>query len=93
MKNERTIAGDIRRIRKHLIPCGDGKFVKIDYCELLKMFDEIETKAKKLAEKEKNSSAKALLTTRVEKKVDSLYICCRFRMFICANFFKCLKRQ
>ena len=54
MKNERTIAGDIRRIRKHLIPCGeDGKFVKIDYCELLKMFDEIETKAKKLAEKEK----------------------------------------
>ena len=44
---------DIRRIRKHLIPCGDGKFVKIDYCELLKMFDEIETKAKKLAEKEK----------------------------------------
>lgn len=53
MKKERTIAGDIRRIRKHLIPCGDGKFVKIDYCELLKMFDEIETKAKKLAEKEK----------------------------------------
>ena len=52
MKKERTIAGDIRRIRKHLIPCGGGKFVKIDYCELLKMFDEIETKAKKL-EKEK----------------------------------------
>ena len=53
MKNERTISGDIRRIRKHLIPCGDGKSVKIDYCELLKMFDEIETKAKKLVEKEK----------------------------------------
>lgn len=52
MKKERTIAGDIRRIRKQLIPCGDGKFVKIDYDELLKLFDEIETKTKKLERKD-----------------------------------------
>lgn len=54
MKKERTIAGDIRRIRKQLIPCEDGKFVKIDYGELLKLFDEIETKAKKLERKDED---------------------------------------
>lgn len=63
--------GDIRRIRKQLIPCGDGKFVKIDYGELLKLFDEIETKAKKLERKDDDGEFYVEPTSDGEEKKDA----------------------
>lgn len=45
---EQTIAGDIRRLRDLMTIHNGSVLIKMDYCELLKLFDSIETKAKRM---------------------------------------------
>ena len=44
----RTIAGDIRRLRRNLVAHEGRVVVAMDYGDLLKLFDAIETKAKRM---------------------------------------------
>lgn len=45
---KQTIAGDIRRLRNRMTIHNGSVLIKMDYFELLKLFDSIETKAKRM---------------------------------------------